>query len=54
MPARYAALGDLHAGIDDAVFSLEALLEWADRDERDQLGDPGGPDAGESDGGPAS
>ena len=24
MPARYARLGDLHAGIDDAVFSLGA------------------------------
>jgi DNA ligase D len=34
MPARYAELGDLHAGIDDAVFSLERLLEWAQRDER--------------------
>ena len=34
MPARFAELGDLHAGIDDAVFSLQPLLEWADRDER--------------------
>jgi DNA ligase D len=34
VPARFAALGDLHAGIDDAVFSLEPLLEWAERDER--------------------
>jgi len=33
MPARYAALGDLHAGIDEAVFDLAALLEWAKRDE---------------------
>jgi DNA ligase D len=33
VPARYAALGDLHAGIDDAVFDLAPLLEWADRDE---------------------
>jgi DNA ligase D len=40
VPARFAALGDLHAGIDDAVFSLEALLEWAERDERDK-GDKG-------------
>ncbi len=32
MPARYAELGDLHAGIDEAVFSLEPLLEWAERD----------------------
>ena len=30
VPDRFAKLGDLHAGIDDAVFSLEPLLEWAD------------------------
>lgn len=34
VPGRFAQLGDLHAGIDDAVFSLEPLLEWAERDER--------------------
>jgi DNA ligase D len=34
VPARFAQLGDLHSGIDDAVFSLEPLLEWAERDER--------------------
>jgi DNA ligase D-like protein (predicted polymerase) len=40
MPARFAALGDVHAGIDDAVWSIEPLLDWADRDERDRgLGD---------------
>ena len=33
VPARYAELGDLHAGIDDAVFDIAPLLEWADRDE---------------------
>ena len=32
MPERFARLGDLHAGIDDAVFEIEPLLEWADRD----------------------
>ncbi|MEV5300972.1 non-homologous end-joining DNA ligase [Amycolatopsis methanolica] len=32
VPARFAKLGDLHAGIDDTVYSLETLLEWADRD----------------------
>jgi len=36
MPARFASLGDRHAGIDDAVCSLERLLEWAERDERDR------------------
>jgi len=34
VPARFAALGDLHTGIDDAVFDLTPLLDWADRDER--------------------
>lgn len=34
MPARYAAVGDLTDGIDEAVFGIEPLLEWADRDER--------------------
>ncbi|NMH96103.1 non-homologous end-joining DNA ligase [Pseudonocardia acidicola] len=34
VPARFAELGDLHAGIDDAVFMLDELLEWADRDAR--------------------
>ena len=32
VPARYAELGDLHQGIDDSAYSLETLLEWADRD----------------------
>jgi DNA ligase D len=45
VPERFARLGDLHAGIDDAVFSLEPLLKWAERDEHDQLADPGGPEA---------
>ena len=30
MPGRFAKLGDQHAGIDDAVFSLEPLLDWAE------------------------
>ena len=36
VPARFAALGDPHEGIDDAVFALDTLLEWAERDERDE------------------
>jgi DNA primase len=32
VPARFAELGDLHAGIDDVSYSLDTLLEWADRD----------------------
>jgi DNA primase len=35
VPARYAELGDLHAGIDDAVFEIDPLIEWAERDERE-------------------
>ncbi len=33
VPARFEALGDLHAGIDDAVFDIGPLIEWADRDD---------------------
>lgn len=32
MPQRYAELGDLHADIDQHVFSIDTLLEWADRE----------------------
>src|SRR3954465_13695253 len=35
MPARFAAVGDLHAGIDDVQVDITPLLEWAERDERD-------------------
>ncbi len=45
VPARFAELGDLHAGIDDAAFSIERLLEWAERDERAGVADLGDPDA---------
>jgi Predicted eukaryotic-type DNA primase len=31
-PPAYAELGDLHQGIDDSAYSLDTLLEWADRD----------------------
>jgi DNA ligase D len=43
VPPRFSKLGDLHAGIEDVAFSLDPLLEWAERDERDQLDDPGLP-----------
>ncbi len=42
MPARFADLGDLHDGIDEAVFDIAPLLEWAERDEHAGKGDPGG------------
>jgi len=32
VPARFAEFGDLHEGIDDAVFRIDQLLAWADRD----------------------
>jgi DNA ligase D len=40
VPARFAELGDLHAGIDDTAFDLRPLLEWAERDERAGLEGP--------------
>ncbi len=45
MPPRFADLGDLHAGIDDAVFEIDGLVEWADRDAREGQDDP--PEEGE-------
>ena len=39
MPARFAARGDPHAGMDAAAGSLDALLELAARDEAAGLGD---------------
>src|SRR6266702_1063369 len=35
VPVRYAELGDLHQGIDDSAYSLDTLLQWADRDQLD-------------------
>ncbi len=40
MPARFAAVGDVHAAIDDVAHDLSPLLEWYEQDERDRgLGD---------------
>jgi DNA ligase D-like protein (predicted polymerase) len=39
MPARFAALGDLHAAIDERSGSLDALLETSARHEAEGLGD---------------
>ena len=48
MPPRFAAVGDLHAGVDEPLGSIEALLEMADRDDsghgRDRAGWDGGRD----------
>ena len=43
VPERFARLGDLHGGIDDAVFAIDPLLEWAERDERAGAVDEGEP-----------
>jgi len=48
VPERFARLGDLHEGIDEALFSIEPLLEWAARDERGGAEDPGEPEANDS------
>jgi DNA ligase D-like protein (predicted polymerase) len=51
VPGRFAEVGDLHEDIDDHVFDIEALREWADRDEANGLtsttgrGDGDDPDA---------
>ncbi len=39
MPKRFAKLGDVHAGIDDAVNDLRVLLEWVERDETEGVGE---------------
>ena len=39
IPARFAKVGDRHAGIDDAPCTLEKLLELAARHEREGMGD---------------
>jgi bifunctional non-homologous end joining protein LigD len=39
MPARFASLGDRHAGIDRHPCSLDRILELSARQERDGLGD---------------
>jgi DNA primase len=43
VPARFAERGDLHAGIDAAVFVIDELLDWAARDEREGVVDVGVP-----------
>ncbi|MBI3686074.1 MAG: DNA polymerase domain-containing protein [Actinobacteria bacterium] len=36
VPERFARLGDVWSGINEAAWSIEPLLEWAARDERDR------------------
>jgi DNA ligase D-like protein (predicted polymerase) len=39
MPGRFAELGDVQAGIDDAVCDLNMLREWVEREEREGVGE---------------
>jgi DNA primase len=39
MRKRFAKLGDVHAGIDDAVCDLRVLLEWVEREEKEGVGE---------------
>jgi DNA ligase D len=39
VPARFAELGDVHAGIDEAVCDLRVLREWVEREEKEGVGE---------------
>jgi DNA ligase D-like protein (predicted polymerase) len=39
MPGRFVRLGDVQAGIDDAVCDLGVLLEWVEREEQEGVGE---------------
>jgi DNA ligase D len=39
MPGRFAELGDVQAGIDDAVCDLRKLFEWVEREEAEGAGE---------------
>jgi len=39
MPTRFVELGDVQAGIDEAVCDLRVLLEWVERDDKQGLGE---------------
>ena len=39
MPERFSKLGDVQAGIDDAVCDLRVLFEWVEREEREGVGE---------------
>jgi DNA primase len=39
MPERFAKIGDVHAGIDEAVNDLRVLLEWVEREESEGIGE---------------
>jgi hypothetical protein len=37
MPARFAEVGDVHAGIDDKAHSLQPLLDMYEKDEQGDM-----------------
>jgi DNA primase len=39
MPKRFAKLGDVQAGMDEAVCDLRKLFEWVERDEKEGIGE---------------
>ena len=39
LPPRFARLGDLHEGIDEAVCDLQVLLDWVEREESAGVGE---------------
>jgi hypothetical protein len=39
MPERYAKLGDVQAGIDEAVCDLRVLHGWVEREEAEGVGE---------------
>jgi DNA ligase D len=47
VPERFKKIGDLHADIDDHVWDIAPLLEWADRDEAAGKETPDEPDPDE-------
>jgi DNA ligase D len=49
VPDRFARIGDLHADIDQHPWSIDELLEWADRDDQAGADDPGGHDTESND-----
>ena len=44
VPDRFARIGDLHHDIDDHVFDIAPLLEWAARDEKEGAEPPPEPE----------
>jgi DNA primase len=50
VPDRFARLGDLHEAIDENVYDIRPLLEWAERDEAEGAEPPEAPPGEPEDG----